>query len=107
VSVFYLNGAGVLRPPIGPAEFSTLSKRRSIRPQVSHAAATLKVVLIGFDNNVGSSSTVAIGSIDGQRGGPNRSLFWMHPARNDFVTCEGEHVIRDLMERLLYPGDAR
>jgi hypothetical protein len=75
-----MNGAGELSPQSGRAEFLTLSKRRSLRPQVSQAAATPKVVLIGFGNIVGFSSPEPIGSIHRHCFGLHRSLVRTHPA---------------------------
>ena len=66
-----------------------------------------KVLLIGFDDNVGSTSSVTIGSIHRQSGDPHRSLLRLHPARYDPVLSDGRQRIRDPMKQLLYSGDAR
>jgi len=91
---------------LGPLA-ATVAVRAPFRLQVSQAAAMPRVVLIGFDNNVGSSSSVTIGSIHRRSGGPHRSLVRMHPASYHFVIRHGWDCIEDIMEATMYADDAR
>jgi len=98
-------------PPAGVTALGglvvTVAVRTSFWPLVSEAPGTPRVVLVGVDNNVGSSNIVTIGSIRCLNVGPHRSFVRMHPARYDFLLVHGWHCTRDLMESVLYSGNVR
>jgi len=76
---------------------ATVAVRTSFWPEVSQAGGTPRVVLVGVHNNVGSSSSVTIGSIRLGDRMPRGPLVWVRcPARYDLVLVHGWHCRRDM-----------